>query len=203
MSKKFNSQTLMAIGVLAVSFIALFVSVRQTSIMSEQTRLLVEQNKASAWPRLEIGLSKSFIGNREDGFKISRFMVKINNKGTGPAIVESVRVLFDGKPANDWGEFYHLIGVPDSIPKGHSNSTIMNNVIASNEELIMLNLTNNPALMEYIYQYADKFSMEICYKSVYDDHWIAKRQGFYSGIDDVTTEKISGCQVSAQELFLE
>lgn len=203
MSKKINSQSLMAIGVLAVSFIALFVSVRQTSIMSEQTRLLVEQNKASAWPRLEIGLSKSFIGNREDGFKISQFKIKINNKGTGPAIVESVRVLFDGQPANNWGEFYQLIGLPDSIPNGHSNSTIMNNVIAANEEKIMLNLTNNPALMEYIYQYADKFSMEICYKSVYDDHWISKRLGFYSGIDEVTTERIAGCQVSAQELFME
>ena len=203
MSRKFDSQTLMAIGVLAVSFVALFVSVRQTSIMSEQTRLLVEQNKASAWPHLEIGLNKSFLGNDEDGFEITQFEIKVENKGTGPAIVEAVRVLFDGQPATTWGEFYGLIPVPDSISSGHSNSTISNTVIATNEQVQLLNLSNNKALMQYLYEHADKFSLEICYKSVYDDYWQVTRNGFRENREQPRSIRVSGCSVNARELFTE
>lgn len=203
MSKKFDSQTLMAIGVLLVSFVALFVSVRQTSIMSEQTRLLVEQNKASAWPHIEIDLNKGFVGNREDGFKINQFEVVITNKGTGPAIVESVRVLFDGKAASSWGKLFQLADIPDSIPSGVSNSTVMNSVIASNERVNMLNLSNNQQLMEFVYEHGDKISIEICYKSVYDDHWTVRRVGFRTNLEQPKTERVEACTANPEELFLE
>ena len=203
MPRKFDSQTLMAIGVLAVSFIALFISVRQTSIMSEQTRLLVEQNKASAWPHLEIGLSKGFAGNDQDGYKITNFRIHIDNKGTGPAIVESVRVLYDGKAATNWSSFFRLTNLPDSISGSHSNTTVNNSVIAANDVVDMLNLKGNQPLMEYIYEHADQFSIEICYKSVYDDHWTVTRNGLRSNLEQPKTLKVAGCTVNAGEHFME
>lgn len=203
MFKKFDSQTLLALGVLAVSFIALFISVRQTSIMSEQTRLLVEQNKGNAWPHLEMGLSRGYIGNEEEGYRINLFKINITNKGTGPAIVEAVRVLYDGQASRNWDDFYQKAVLPDSIAGGHSNSTVMNKVIAANEEVTMLNLSNNGELMQYIYDRGEQFVLEICYRSVYDDHWLVRREGFHTNLEQIQTTRVDGCQVKAEELFME
>ena len=51
--------------------------------MSEQTRLLVEQNKANARPHLEMGLSRGYIGNEEEGHRINLFKINIT-KGHRP-----------------------------------------------------------------------------------------------------------------------
>ena len=56
MKKKIDPQLLIAIGVLIASFSALFVSIRQASIMNEQTNILLKQTKSNSWPYLNINL---------------------------------------------------------------------------------------------------------------------------------------------------
>ncbi len=203
MFKRLDSQTLMALGVLLVSFIALFISVRQTSIMGEQTRLLVEQNKASAWPYLEVNLHRGFSRCANNQLNITDYKIVITNKGTGPAIVEAVRVLYDGQPSRNWHQLYKNTGIPDSISSAHSNSSVMNKVIASNEEVHMLTLSGNQELMKWVFQHGDKITMEICYRSVYDDHWIVRREGFQSNLEMTSSDKTEGCQVKAEDIFIE
>ncbi|GAB5522462.1 MAG: hypothetical protein Roseis2KO_03340 [Roseivirga sp.] len=203
MFKKIDSQTLMAVGVLLVSFIALFISVRQTSIMGEQTRLLVEQNKASAWPYLEINLHRGFERNENGKSEIADYRIVITNKGTGPAIVEAVRVLYDGQPARNWHSMYRIGNLPDSISSAHSNSSVMNKVIATNEQVQMLKLSNNSELMRWVFERGDKITLEICYRSVYDDHWIVRREGFRTNLEMTSSEKAEGCRVAPEDIFVE
>lgn len=193
----------MAIGVLLVSFIALFISVRQTAIMGEQTKLLVEQNKASAWPYLEVDLHRGFIRDEDGKLEMTDFKIVITNKGTGPAIVEAVRVLYDGEPSRNWHQLYRLSNRPDSVSSAHSNSSVMNKVIAVNEEVGMLTLSDNKELMNWVFERADKIVMEICYRSVYDDHWVVRREGFKSNLEMTSSEKVAACGVAPDDIFVE
>lgn len=193
----------MAVGVLLVSFIALFISVRQTSIMGEQTRLLVEQNKASAWPYLEIDLNRGFTRDQNGKLDITDYKIVITNKGTGPAIVEAVRISYDGESTRNWHDLYKTTGIPDSISSAHSNSSLMNKVIATNEQVKMLTLSNNAGLMNWIFERGDKIVMEICYRSVYDDHWVVRREGFKSNMEMATSDKAEGCQIAPKDIFIE
>ena len=203
MSKKPDSQTILAIGVLLVSFVALFISVRQTSIMSEQTRLLVEQNKAGAWPHLELSLTRSFSMSEEGDVELTGYVIGVTNKGTGPAIVEAVSVKYNGQPVRNWNELYEVANRPDSVLLGHSNSSIMNKVVAPNEEINIIDLDGNASLRNFVFSLGDKISIDICYRSVYEDYWKVSRHGFQTNLEQAKTEKITGCSVAPEELFVE
>ena len=117
--------------------------------------------------------------------------------------MEAVRVLYDGQASRNRGDFYQKAALPDSIAGGHSNSTVMNKVIAANEEVTMLNLSNNRELMQYIYDRGVQFVLEICYRSVYDDHWLVRREGFHTNLEKIQTTRVDACQVKPEELFRE
>ncbi|MEM7381168.1 MAG: hypothetical protein AAF361_08205, partial [Bacteroidota bacterium] len=117
--RRIDPNLVIAVGVLLASFAALFVYVRQANIMSEQTRILMEQTKANAWPHLSLELYR---GYSSDG--MSSFKITVSNKGTGPAILEQTQVAFDGTEAESWQEFFEIINIPDSLPVVYSSSNI-------------------------------------------------------------------------------
>ena len=95
-----NPQNIIALAVSLISICAIVVSIKQTQIMSEQRALMHKQAKASVWPRLNVGISKSH--SLED-YSIDMFAVIIGNAGVGPAIITDARVTFDGRQAeNIW-----------------------------------------------------------------------------------------------------
>jgi len=105
--------------------------------MSEQTKILLEQSKASAWPHLSIWMNRGF-----GKAGMIQFSIIISNKGTGPAIVEKAVITYDGKSVENWQTFFEAIGVPDSIPVTYSNRDIRGRVLASNEELTLIDWSN-------------------------------------------------------------
>jgi len=129
------------VGVLISSFTALFVYVKQTQIMKEQPRILLEQTKANSWPHLPIELWR---GDNHYGKPII-YKIIVTNKGIGPAILEKTRIPCDGVFAESWNDFYRILKVPDSIQVTHSNGNIHNRVLASNElkELIDWSIRGN------------------------------------------------------------
>lgn len=106
---------ILAIGVLIASFAA-FVSMRQASIMNEQTAILLQQTKANVWPYLYLNLDRGY-----DQGGISNYRITITNKGTGPAIIERVKVSYAGEAVENWNSLYEKAAVPDSVFRGHSN----------------------------------------------------------------------------------
>ena len=140
---------------------------KQASIMSQQTEILMEQTKANAWPRLTVNTHLNW-GNK----KLEFLKVQIHNKGTGPALIEGVRVSYKGSHTSDWLDLFAKTKLPDSISGAISNRSVYNSVLSANENFYWVQLINNPELTNWIYDRRDKITIEICYKSVFDDYWL-------------------------------
>jgi hypothetical protein len=195
MKKKFDSQMLLAIAVLIISGGALIVSMRQASIMNKQTDILLEQTKSNAWPRLSVGLDQSKSDETLEYLKIP-----IHNKGTGPAIIEGVRVTYDGQITKDWSDLFNKAKVPDSISKGISNKGIYNSVISANESFYWVRLTNDPRLRLWIYERKEKITIEICYKSVFNDYWLLSKE-VLNGTTLIQKLDTPECPILPDEMF--
>lgn len=194
MKKKIDPNLIIAIGVLIASFSALFVYMRQASIMSDQTEILLEQTKANAWPRLSIETDLNWIDKKLESLKI-----KIHNKGTGPALVEGVRVTYDSVYTRSWGDLFDKINVPDSISTSISNKTVYNTVLSANENYYWLRLIHDPNLARWLYNHREKITIEVCYRSVFKDYWLltVDKNGYN------TTKKldIHECSLPSDEMF--
>lgn len=194
-----NYATLISFGVFLLGFCALFVSIRQASIMNRQTEILIQQAKASAWPILEIGLSRGFdsLGN------ITNYLLGVSNKGNGPAIIEAVKLSYKGRSAQKWGDLIELTGIPDSISITYTNDIISNRVLAPGGELLMLDLSFNPLLMRWVFSHADKLEIAICYRSIFDEHWTVTRRGIQSNIEKTVLKSVEFCPFDPADSFLE
>ncbi len=206
---KFDPNLLIALGVLIASFAALFVYMQQASIMREQsnilleqTKILFEQTKANAWPNVKISLNRSFVETGDD-YVIDKYSITLVNRGIGPAIFEGVVVRYQDEVLLDWDDFYEAIDLPDSISQGHANSMAQDLVIAPNDVVTLIHWNNNLDFMRYMFPKADQLSIELCYKSVYGDHWRVKREGFQSNMEKNVREAVEDCEMRAEDLFEE
>ena len=182
--KEIDPNLLIAIGVLIASFSALFVYMRQASIMSEQTEILLQQTKANSWPYLDLSYSYNSSDENDSNKKYSLSVV---NKGTGPAIIQNISITYDGKLAKNWKEFHALLNVPDSILKiGYIKSSISNKVISPNESIKFVNWSGNKELINIVRKNSGKITVSICYKSVFNEFWNLERTGF-----DGVTKKVT------------
>jgi|GEM_PF-1350509 hypothetical protein len=194
-----NYQDAISLGVFLLGFLALFVSIRQASIMNRQTEVLIQQGKAGAWPILEIGLYRGF----DSTGHIIQYGITVANKGVGPAIVNGVQVAFDDKPAQHWSALMQQAGAPDSIPISYSNSLISNRVISAGEEVLLLDLSDNPRLMRWFFRQANALQVSICYRSLFDDQWVATRKGFKENLERPVFRQVQACPFVEGEQFLE
>lgn len=195
---KIDPNLIIAVGVLIASFSALFVYMRQAAIMSEQTAILMQQTKASAWPRPALSVNRAY----DTEGKVTQLSIHITNKGTGPAIIEGAMIKVGDRPVKDWQEFHEVIGVPDSVKINFSYSSIYGNIITPNEEFRLIDWSFNDPLMEYIQSKADKISISICYRSVFDEFWILEREGFKNFTKN-NVNVSENCSFSADQLFQE
>ena len=195
---KVDPNLLIASGVLVASFSALFVYIQQAAIMREQTELLLEQTKANAWPHLTISMSISAI---ED--KITQHRILISNRGTGPAIIEGVIVTYQGKSVQNWEQFYKLINVPDSIFINHSYHNIYGYIVRPGEDFQLIDWSIGKELMQYVYKRANDITIRICYRSVYNDFWQVKREGFYTDLEQNERQEIEQCTFGGDSVFLQ
>ena len=184
--KKIDPNLIIALGVLLTSFAALFVYVRQTNIMSEQSRILLEQTKSNAWPHLSLDM---WVGDR-DG-KIVTYKFILQNKGIGPALIQSVKISYDGTHVENWAEFYKVLQVPDSIVTSQSTHNIHARVLAANGSMSVIDwstsegINDNTDLAMFIFDRGNKIKMEICYESIHGDTWKVTRNGFQSDLDEL------------------
>ncbi len=195
MKTKIDPQLLIAVGVLIASFSALFVYMRQAQIMNDQTEILLQQSKANAWPHIDISLN---VSTQNDSVK--SFQISVINKGTGPAIINNVRLSIDGVAVRNWEDFFEKAEKPDSIAASWSASSISNSVISSNEEILIFSPFNSD-LRTWFFNTASKVKMEICYRSVFDDYWVAVREGF-SGMEQSSARSLEECSFSEDQLFI-
>ncbi|WP_109301539.1 hypothetical protein [Aquimarina sp. AU474] len=193
--KKIDPNLIIAIGVLIASFSALFVYIKQANIMSKQTEILLEQTKANSWPRLSVDTDINWLDQ-----KLESLRIKVHNKGTGPAIIEGVKVSYNGEHTQNWSDLLSKTQLPDSISNSMSNSSIYNSVLSANENFYWVQFKNDPELAKWMYDKRSKITIEICYKSVFDDYWLLTISG-ENGFN--TTQKLDTkqCPILAHEMF--
>ena len=153
------------------SAIALSVSVFALAIGAWQTRLMQTQARASVWPYLSIGYTYSSDTDE------NAFIWRVDNNGVGPARVQRVSLTLDGHPMKHWTDVLIALGFSGKLHL--STSSISGEVIPpslNRETAIEAIHINDRAVGAAFKSAVERFKMDICYCSVYDDCWIAHWQ---------------------------
>ena len=159
----------------------MIVSIMQTKIMAEQRILMHEQAKASVWPRLEIGVSKS---HNIENYSVLDFKLYLENNGVGPAIITDVRVSFDEDAVEHWWELIDNFQLPDSINTHIGNAAFNKQIVRDGELVKILDLEKNLPIAQAFYEHLEKVKIEVCYESIYGDKWCYSK----SAVESKTSE---------------
>ncbi len=154
---------------LAFSMLALLTSVYQTGLMQSQTELMQKQSRASVWPYISLGENSTNRHGEE------AFTWRIDNNGVGPAKIESVVVSLDGKPYTTWDKVFAALK-PD-MPFHGAQSSVNGTVLPpslNRETTVEMVKPSDPQLARAVLEAKDRFQIQVCYCSVYDDCWIAR-----------------------------
>jgi hypothetical protein len=156
---------ILGISAVSISFISLFLAVHNGRAME---RLV----QANSWPYIQVTYSNS----NPDG--TPHFHLDIANKGVGPATVESLEVLYDGKPMSDSRSLLNALLNRTTTPMHPPllTSGIINFVLAAKEQVTFLDLTPSPEVSAQDYDAiragAEKLEFVSCYCSVFDECWV-------------------------------
>lgn len=160
-----------------VSFSAIFVSIATLFVYIYQARIMQKQQHTSVLPYIEWLYSNA--GNE--------FVISVENKGIGPAFVKNVTMKLDDEVVgSNSGLFKKLLGTSSF---SFINSTVERRVISPGELVEMVHVydAKQARAIDSLLLWNNsphKFSLEICYCSVYDDCWTT----------DGTTSKESSCK---------
>lgn len=152
-------QSIGTILALVISIIAMVTSIYEAGIMRSQQKSMV-------WPYLSV----------TQHYNSEGFGIKITNKGTGPAIVTSVQLEYQGMPIENKDVLFDAMN-PDRT-FGYDilrNTSIANYVFTSGEEILLFGLPYNKET-EVIMENIPKVRMRIGYKSVLDEYWFYDTQ---------------------------
>lgn len=166
--RKWNSEKLLSISAMSISFLTLVIFVYQTNLLSKQ-------NYLSILPYLALTTTYN---KGEDTFELN-----LENHGVGPAIIESISVSYQGK-TEDLAEYgnstiaYLQAKKPrlDSI-KHLSHSTVdWGMAIPVNSKFNVVAVRNSP--VDYELMVAELGSLleegmvfEVIYKSIQNERW--------------------------------
>lgn len=170
-------ETIVGLSALFVSLVAVFIAVY--SAMTDRAYA-----RASVWPYLEVLHS-----NSQSGKSLS---ISIENVGVGPARVKYVTLEYDGKFYRSWDELIRESNRGESYQ--FRSSYIGSRTIASQRNIKAIE-TSLPAFYEMIYSSnVDKFQLNICYCSIYDDCWLLEKNG---------VKAVEECLISEDKKFLQ
>ena len=166
---KWNSERILSLTAMGMSFVTLIIFIYQTNLMSRQ-------NDLSILPYLQVSESADA--------ESSSFMISLKNHGVGPAILESVIMIYDGKRYNvrDYNDdliqlLSDLTKELDSL-KYFSRSTLdVGIAIPANTTYEIFSVNNSPGdykiLTETLYQLESTgLRYEITYKSIQGERWL-------------------------------
>ena len=179
-----------------ISILTMLITLYQTSIMNKQTQIQLTQTKANAWPCLQIG--KTELGNIECNC-IDKYYFSVYNKGTGTAIITGVRLQYKSKAITQWDKLKEIAHIPDSIQWSRTISPISSTVLSANEGRKIISFNGNIELIKWFIQNQDLFSLEIYYKSVFDEIFYVKKT--LNNTLCSLPVKVKSCPIPTEELF--
>jgi hypothetical protein len=153
-SKTERFQTIGTALAIIISLAAMFISIYEASILKSQQTSMV-------WPYLDLSQQTDNNG----------FAIEIANKGTGPAIVTSVQVDYNGLPVESMDVLLDSLNPNRTF--GYDilrNSSIGNQVFMSGEKRVVFGLPYNDET-RIVQSNLAKIRIRIGYKSVLEEHW--------------------------------
>ncbi len=148
---------------------AAVVAVSALLVSSYQTKIMREQQKMSAWPRVAEGNTGGD----------STYAWVISNVGVGPAVVRSATISTHGRALHDWGDVLraalHIDGTALDSAIAHARITTSSvrrgRVLLSGAttELIRVDGPLGKPLRRFLND--STTLLRLCYCSVYDDCW--------------------------------
>lgn len=154
---------------------AIFISLMTLIIFIYQTRIIREQSRLSVTPRISFKTELMF----QDS--IASFSTIVENKGIGPGIIESIRIIYEGKvhQLNFRTFFDEAYPKLKSLGKlRHTSSLSEGSALAANESKVLFayeyDVEKIPEIMGYLNVQEDDnlpFEIEIEYSSIYKEKW--------------------------------
>ena len=168
---KWNSERILSLSAMSISFITLIIFIYQTNLMSRQ-------NYLSILPYLQLSTSID-----EENYTIS---LSIQNYGVGPAIIESVKLQYKGEEYDlkDYNNYFFnfiksLDSSFDSINQVDNSSLDPGMAIPPNTNYSIYEITSINGYDKILSRLAliekDLF-YEIRYKSIQDERWMINEE---------------------------
>jgi hypothetical protein len=154
------------------SIIATVVSVSTLSLSFYQSRLNRQQAYASVWPYLIVSNSDL----RTDP-KIPRYSVIVQNKGVGPAIIDSVEITYNGRPMGNQDQLMAAATPPKDTVTVSTYTTVVPDIVIPAGETVnwmVFEGGKNRQIRTNMNEFAH---VRIRYRSVYGERW----DTFYNG----------------------
>ncbi|MFK7936158.1 MAG: hypothetical protein AB8G22_21770 [Saprospiraceae bacterium] len=154
-NKLFTFQNIGTLLALCISILALLVSVYEANILKSQ-------QKAMVWPYLKVNPSYG-----SEGFSL----IAVNN-GTGPALVKSIELTYDGKQFKTYDELLDYIKPDRKVSYGQLRMRNLNNtVMRAGEVREVFHMAWTAETREMV-ESASEIEFKIQYASVLNDYWI-------------------------------
>ncbi len=166
---KWNSERILSLSAMSISFITLIIFIYQTNLMSRQ-------NDLSILPYLQVATS----AHSESG----SYSLSLKNHGVGPAIIESVIMEFKGNRydlkdyKNELFDFLTLMAPElDSIHPVNTSTLDKGIAIPANSVYLIIDISDSPEdyriITENLYQLESQgLKYEITYKSIQNERWM-------------------------------
>ena len=166
--KSFSTDRLVGISAIIISLCTLVIFVYQTNIIREQSRLSVR-------PRI------SFTSSQNQKDSLIQFRHIMSNKGLGPAIIDSMALIYKGEYYElDMGEF-----LEEQLPKIkkygrllQSTSYVKGTTLRPGEQSIYYTFAAFPSTIEELAEYLevdkeqdDPFDFMVIYTSIYEEKY--------------------------------
>lgn len=148
-----------ALIAIVLSLCALLVSVLEVSAIRSEQRVGV-------WPYVDVSSKYN-----DGGFQITA-----TNKGIGPARIRSSQMLLDGKPQDDLdGMILAVLGPERAFSyEVYKSNNPAGGVMSPDEQSVLFAVPWTDASRTLVEELASRFSIELCYCSVYEDCWRAQ-----------------------------
>lgn len=169
-----------------VAFSAMLVGTCALVVSIFEVRIMREEQRANAWPRVE-----AFVNTG------STYVMRLTNKGFGPALIRSVVLTVDGKPIKEWHELM-LSVFRDSVD--YTQAKITDTVLAPQDQLEIFKPVAGDSIARALSNASGRIGIEICYCSVYEDCWWLRRPTFAGG-GRWTHEEVDACTTEERRAF--
>jgi len=161
----FEPQTMIGLSAVVLSLCGLSISLYEASLIREQQR-------ASVWPNVAVGVSITG----------ERFQFNASNSGVGPARVEATRLTYRSETLDRWRDLIDRVADVPQDSVGVTYSILGARVMPeeSQEKIFEVDI-DRPAernVVDSLWQSVQDgdVDIEVCYCSVYDECWQSSMQ---------------------------